>query len=488
MDKPVTFTEVAGKRGVLNTTQQIAKTVGSMASQLAKQKAKQDAADRAELKQMMAGVTKPSKLNKLLVQDAQKSFGETTMGLQKLYSSNDPQRSIKGQMLTNDYLEKVNGEYVAKSVNYNILEEESRKANLWRPKKAQKLVDQYTTATTEEQFVKMQQEDPTPEYFNIETRQVSLPLAKERIDTQKVLDNTVGEIKAIQVGPEKLTTVLLTEKEADDHFKLYGVRPNTIEQVVDASFMNNYDYLEQYVDNKDLAVGNVRSMSADERELVKKSLLEDAAKFRSLRYPNSTKIFLPGEKEDSTFTFVPNIALPQITIAKGNQNVTTLAPALGNIKPQGKQTYTINNFRGAVNRQGEPYKAAKLSEAELSSVSIRPYKIEKGVERVVIDYKEIKNATGFKVYYEFNGGDVSIPVSNEPNLQFNVGGKNAIAVQKDALQKQKALQMKVTEYHKKVKAGTIKNPLLYQKIQDVAENKISQDDYISWMETFNFDK
>jgi hypothetical protein len=265
---PVSFLEVATKRGVTDMTQQIAGSMGTMANQLLKQKAKQDAADKAELKQMVAGVTKPSKLNKLFVQDAQQKFNETTMGLQKLYASNDPQRSIKGQMLTNDYLEKVKGEYVARSVNYDIIEKESRKANLWRPKRAQKLVEHYTKANSEEEFLKFQEQDPTPEYFNPETLQVSLPLAKERIDTQKVLDGTVGQIKEMQVS-DKLALVPLLEKDADKIQELYKVRPNSIEQVIDASFMNNYDYLEQYVDNRDLPVQDVRSMSAEERELVK---------------------------------------------------------------------------------------------------------------------------------------------------------------------------------------------------------------------------
>jgi hypothetical protein len=487
---PVSFLEVATKRGVTDMTQQMAKSIGSMATQLGKQKAKQDAADKAELKQMMAGVTRPSKLNKLLVQDAQKSFGETTMGLQKLYNSNDPQRSIKGQMLTNDYLEKVKGEYVARSVNYDILEEESRKTNLWRPKRAQKLVDQYTLANNEQQFLKFQEEDPTPEYFNPATLQLNLPAAKERIDTQKVFDGTIGEIKEMQVS-DKLTLVPLLEKDANEVERLYKVRPNTIEQVIDASFMNNYDYLEQYVDNRDLPVQDVRSMTPEERAMVKTSLLEDGSKFRERRLKENKNTYInvnTGALQDSTFNFTPNLALPKVTVAEGGKNVVKYAPSLGNIKPQGSQKFPINNYKGAVNRQGQPYSGAKKSEAELSTISIRPYKIVNGEDNVIIDYKDIQNAVGFKVYYEFNGGDISIPASSEPNLQFNVGGKDAVATQRNALQKQKQFQIKVNEYHKKVKAGTIKNPLLYQKMKDVAENRLTDDEYIEFVQTFKFDK
>lgn len=486
----VSFLEVATKRGVTDMTQQMSKSMGSMAAQIAKQKAKQDAADKAELKQMMAGVTKPSKLNKLLVQDAQQKFGETTLGLQKLYSSNDPQRSIKGQMLANDYLEKVNGEYVARSVNYNILEEESRKPNLWRPKRAQKLVNQYTKANTEEQFLKFQEEDPTPEYFNPVTLQLNLPQAKEKIDTQKVFDGTVGQIKEMQVS-DKLTLVPLLQKDADKVQELYQIRPNSIEQVIDANFMNNFDFLEQYVDNRDLPVKNVYSMTPEERTLVKKSLLEDGSKFRERRLKENKDTYIninTGQPETSTFNFVPNAAFIPVTIAEGGKNVQKFAPSVGNLRPQGKQTFSINNFKGAVNRQGQPYSANKLTDAVLSSVSIRPYKIVNGKDNVIIDYKDIKNASGFKMYYEFNGGDVSVPVSNEPNLQFVVGGKDAVATQKDALQKQKQLEMKINAYHKKVKAGEIKDPLLYKKIADVAENRMSDDEFINFVNTFKFDK
>jgi hypothetical protein len=488
---PVSFLEVATKRGVTDMTQQMANSIGSMATQLGKQKAKQDAADRAELKQMLAGVTKPGKLNKLLVTDAQKSFGETTLGLQKLYNSNDPQRSIKGQMLANDYLEKVRGDYVARSVNYDILEEESRKPNLWRPKKAQKLVEQYTKANNEEEFLKFQEQDPTPEYFNPVTLQVNLPEAKEKIDIQKTIDGTIGQIQSMQMGPEKLEVIPLLEEEANYYRKNYGISPNSIEQVIDASFMNNYDFLEQYVDNRDLTVKNVYSMTPEERTLVKKSLMEDGSKFRDVKYPNANKTYVnvtTGQAENSTFTFVPNSAFVPITKAVGGKNVTTYAPVFGNIKTQGSQKYSISNFKGAVDRQGQPYKANKATEAELAGTAIRPYYIEGGQEYVITNYEDLKKAVGFKTYYEFNGGDLSVPTANEPNLQFNVGGKDAVAVQRDALQKQKQLEVKFNEYHKKVKAGTIKNPLLYQKISDLAQNKISEDDYVNFVQSFKFDK
>jgi len=488
---PVSFLEVATKRGVTDMTQQMAKSIGSMATQLGKQKAKQDAADKAELKQMMAGVTKPSKLNKLFVQDAQQKFNETTMGLQELYASNDPQRSIKGQMLTNDYLEKVKGEYVARSVNYDILEEESRKTNLWRPKRAQQLVDQYTIANNEKQFLKFQEEDPTPEYFNPATLQLNLPAAKERIDTQKVLDGTVGQIKEMQVS-DKLTLVPLLEKDADKIQELYKVRPNSIEQVIDASFMNNYDYLEQYVDNRDLPVQDVRSMTPEERTMVKTSLLEDGSKFRERRLKENKNTYIninTGALEDSTFSFTPNLAFPRIKVAqKDGTNIEKLAPSFGNIKPNDSDKVDISNYKGTVNRQGEPYSGAKKSEATLSNVDVRPYKIINGEDHVIIDYKDLKNATGYKVYYEFNSGDVSVPAYAMPNLRFNVGGKNAVATQQDALRKQKQFEIKLNQYHKKVKAGTIKDPLLYQKISDLAENKITDNDYAEFLQTFKFDK
>jgi len=218
--------------------------------------------------------------------------------------------------------------------------------------------------------------------------------------------------------------------------------------------------------------------------------LNDASKFRMERYPNSTKIYnnMPGAKEEETFTFTPNAAFVNVTIAEGGKNVKKLAPAIGNLRPQGKQTFPINNFKGAVNRLGQPYTGAKLSDAELSSINIKPYKIVDGKDNLIVDYKDIKNASGFKMYYEFNGGDLSIPVSNEPNLQFNVGGKDAVATQKEALRQQKELEMKMNSYHKKVKAGTIKNPILYQKLADVAEDRMSNDEFIDFIKTFQFDK
>ena len=163
---PVSFLEVATKRGVTDMTQQIAGTMGSMAKQLAAQKAKQDAADRKELQTLVSGLTPPSKLNKLFKTEAQEKLGGAALELKKLYQTNDPQRAIKGQMITNDYLVNTAGELAAKSVEFQKLEDFSKKPNIFLNKEQRQLVQNYSSSNSYEEFLKKSEENPTPNFFD----------------------------------------------------------------------------------------------------------------------------------------------------------------------------------------------------------------------------------------------------------------------------------------------------------------------------------
>jgi hypothetical protein len=74
------------------------------------------------------------------------------------------------------------------------------------------------------------------------------------------------------------------------------------------------------------------------------------------------------------------------------------------------------------------------------------------------------------------------------NLQFNVGQKDPVAAQKYYLEQLTNYRTQLNDYQKKVKSGTIKNPLLYKKLEERNKGLINDDELLTFVNNFKFDK
>lgn len=490
---PVSFLEVATKRGVTDMTQQIAGTMGSMAKQLAAQKAKQDAADRKELQTLVSGLTPPSKLNKLFKTEAQEKLGGAALELKKLYQTNDPQRAIKGQMITNDYLVNTAGELAAKSVEFQKLEDFSKKPNIFLNKEQRQLVQNYSSSNSYEEFLKKSEENPTPNFFDPTSGQLSIPQPKAKIPIQNTINLVFDNVNPVQLGKGGASVIVETEKEADDIQKTTGVRPNTIEQASQRLFEDR-DFLEQYVDSKGFDI-NVDNLTPENIETIRTSLMEDGKPFLMKKYPNEMKFSITNKVGEDTkgqvFGFTENTALSTHSVTVDGKNVNRLTPIFNNVVPMAQPEIDVPVLKGTLDRNGNQVTGVVSKKSKLTGIGIIPYTIgANGVNSGVFDATSVeamKKSTGFQVYYQFGGGDLYVPSSQMSNLQFNVGGKDPVATQQYVLSKLKERQAKMNEYHKTI-GKTKEKPLLYVKLAEYANGKITADEYENFLTTFKYDQ
>jgi hypothetical protein len=314
---------------------------------------------------------------------------------------------------------------------------------------------------------------------------------KKKIPIQSYENTVFNGIEPIELGKGKETVIVEREKEANDAFKKYGVKPNSIESVVVNRFLDDFEFLEQYIDEKNLNM-DYTNLGPEDLGVLKEELIKDGKQFVLKKFPKDPMKFsfdMGNKAVDTPFTFNKGVSLAPREISRDGKNVKIDTAQFGVVKTDKQPATSITTYRGTLDRTGKQVTSDKAVSAELSTVVVMPYRqLKNGEEEGVFDVTQMATATGFKLYYEFNGGDYYVPVSQMKNLQFNVGQKDPVAAQKYYLEQLTNYRTQLNDYQKKVKSGTIKNPLLYKKLEERNKGLINDDELLTFVNNFKFDK
>lgn len=489
MAEDISFLDVASKRGVVNIAQQGAQALGTLANAVAKQKAKEDKVAKEQLGQIAKMVTPPTKMHKLVKEPAAKNYVAAVSNIYNAYNSGDSNWQTKAMTEFGTYTEDMAAKS-ALSDNLNAFDKIRRDKNNFIPKNYRTLGSYIDKANNAQQFIDLYEKNPVPG-LNIDNLNIEDIPIKKKIPIQSYLNGVFDKIEPVQLGKLNETVIVKTDDEAKKALTKYGVKPNSIESVVVDRFLDDYDFLEQYIDVKGLDM-DYMNLGPEEREVLKQELIGDGAQFAMKKFqkePFKISIDMGKEAEETPFGFSRGVALaPNVRNVKG-KNQTYVAAQFGNIKTIDQRPVTFSSFKGTLDRTGKPVSAFVNKTKNLTGVSVIPYKIlPGGAEEGIFDVNEISKATGFQIYYEFEGGDIYLPAKHLPNLQFNVGGKDAVKSQQYALGELTKYRSDLNNYQKKVVSGAIKNPVLYTKIKDLNDGKIDQDEFLTFVKDFKFDK
>lgn len=490
MAEEVSFLDAATKRGVVNIAQQSASSLGTLANAVAKQKFKEDKAAKEQLNQIAKMVTPPGKLHKLVKEPAAQNYVAAIKNVYSAYNSGDPNWQTKAMEQFGNYTTDLAAKK-ALSDNLDAFDKARRNKEIYVPKNLRKLGEQIDSSNNAEQFIEKYTKDPVPG-IDLENLNVENIPTKKKIPIQSYSNSVFDKIEPVQLGVGKETVVVSNEKEADDYQKKTGVRPNSIEKVVDNRFLDDFEFLEQYIDYKNLDI-DYTNIGPEERETLRKELIKDGQQFVMKKFPpekTNIKVVVNtgAETKETLYGFNKGVSLAPYKKVVSGVTKDNFTPLFGNLKPTEQKTFTITAYKGTLDRRGDPVSNVVNKAAELSAVTIIPYKIDKGVEKGVFDPLRVKEATGFKIYYQFGGGDYYIPADQLPNLNFNVGGKDPVATLQYSLDQMKQYKKELNEYHRKVKQGQIKNPLLYKKLEEMSKNLITTDEFTNFVNTFKYDK
>jgi hypothetical protein len=498
MANGVSFLDVATKRGVVDIAQQGAESLGTLANAIARQKTKEDKAAKEQLSQIAKMITPPKDMDKLVKEPAMQNYTATINKIYNSYRSGDPNWQTTAMGAFAEYSEDMASKQ-ALSENFKAFNKARRNPNLFIPSDYKKLGEYYDGSNNTSEFVKKLEKDPV-QGIDLDNLNITETTFKKKIPVQTYIASVYDDIQPIQLEKGGVTQIVSTEDEATNIQKTTGTRPNSIEKS-SRRLIEDYDFLEQYIDSKGLDI-NINNMGPAELKIVKDKLVQDGQDFVLKKYAGqgmTIKVNVKSGEQvtDTPYGFNKNIAFgtnkrtAQVKDSQGNtiqKEVTYYTPQFGNVKPVEQPAITITNLKGSVDRTGEPLKATVKKDAKLTGISIMPYKVEGGIDKGVFDSDNIIQATGFKMYYEFDGGDFYVPVSSMPNLQFNVGGKDEVKTKQSVLDQQAAFRKELNDYHLKVKNGTIKNPVLYTKIKEVKNGTITEDEFTNFIQNFKYDK
>lgn len=489
MAEEVSFLDVASGRGVVNIAQQGADAIGTIASGLAKQKGKEDKAAKAQLNEIAKMVTPPSKMHKLVKEPAAKNYVATIQSIYNSYNSGDPNFQTNAMSKFGEYTEDMAAKS-ALSDNLNAFDKIRRDKTNYIPKNYRALGGMIDKANNAQQFTALYEKNPVAginmDNLNIE----DIPI-KKKIPIQTYQNTVFNGIEPIELGKQKETVIVQTEKEAKAAFTKHGVKPNSIESVVVNRFLDDFEFLEQYIDEKNFDM-DYTNLGPEDLGVLKEELIKDGAQFVLKKFPKDPMKFsfdMGKDAVDTPFGFSKGVSLAPRTINKEGANVVIQTAQFGVVKPNQQPPTSITTYKGTLDRTGKQVQSDKAVEAVLSGVVVMPYQqLEGGEERGVFDVSEIATATGFKVYYEFGGGDYYVPVSQMRNLQFNVGQKDPVAAQKFYLEQLTTYRTQLNDYQKKVKRGAIKDALLYKKLIERKKGLIDDDELLTFVNNFKFDK
>lgn len=489
MAEDISFLDVASKRGVVNIAQQGAQALGTLANAVAKQKAKEDKVAKEQLGQIAKMVTPPTKMHKLVKEPAAQNYVAAVSKIYNSYNSGDSNWQTKAMTVFGDYTQDMAAKS-ALSDNLNAFDEIRRDKNNFIPRNYRQLGAYIDKANNTKEFIDLYEKNPVPG-LNLDNLNIEDIPVKKKIPIQSYLNGVFDKIEPVQLGKTNETVIVKTEDEAKKAETLYGVRPNSIESVVVDRFLDDYEFLEQYIDEKGLNM-DYMNLGSEERKVLKEELIGDGSQFAMKKFqkdPFKISIDMGKDAEETPFGFSRGVALaPNIRSVSG-VNQTFYTPQFANIKTIEQPDVTFSSFKGTLDRNGKKVSSFVNKTKKLTGISVMPYKIlPGGEEEGIFDVNKISEATGFQIYYEFEGGDMYLPARHLPNLQFNVGGKDAVKNQQYALKELTKYRGDLNTYQKKVASGAIKNPVLYTKLKELNNGTIDSDEFLTFVKDFKFDK
>jgi hypothetical protein len=490
-----------------------AKAGAATAASIAKLKAKQDKEDNDAYNAVLKSITPTKGLHRLLEKPAAELYGNAVMDILKRKQSGNPNWINEATQVGADY---VQGAANLKQIsdNYNGFKKAIENPSLFHSKRDRDLYDKMNKADRIETF----RNNINPaEISNIDPQNLTIDYNRitstPRRDVNKELSSSFGQIaplegkNIIKVGDKQFheQVILPTDADAKLWAKQNGVDPayvKSVESTVNDRFMNDKPFLEQYVDQKQIDLGgeDVYNMGPENTQKVKDALIKDGTPFLEAKYkglPGGIKIYNNMSEPDKPYAFNKNIYNLNARISTKDATgkfVNVDKPIIGfsNIRPIEKSEQSWQVVKGTVDRNLLPVKNQQENvKVALTGLTILPYKMVNGVPQPQYG-NEINTNSKFDMYYEFDNGNFA-PVSvSGSNLQLNLGGKDPVAKQQEALDKMAAYKKELNEYQKRMKLIVEKNPKykpeLYKQMEDFQSGKITADDYNNFINNFKFDK
>lgn len=499
------ITDVTLKQGVLNISNRIASDIGSIAAGLARQRRQQLQQDRMLANQLLRGVEPAKNVHKLIKIPASSEFNNAIETVVSGANSGNPDWVVNANKKIYETSANISS-LSAISDNLKAADDIFTDNNMWIRPDARELKNRMDASTSwNSDFMQKMVKEPLPGVFDYNSGQViTTALGAERIDMNKTFRDIYGNIKAteaprpISVGQGKMMTkkmVPLTNADANA-FRLEGgldadVTIPTIESATDNNLMENPGFVEQYIDYKKLNVKDPLDLTPEEKAMVKSSLLKEGEKFVNLAYESIGGVNVytgDGGIVDKPYGPSLNFTAIETTIAVSGKNVKKQSPMFAVVRPK-QEEFGIPNFRGAINREGNPYSGSK-KKGNLTGLAIKPYRIDPKDKKDhgMFTDQDLKEATGFKIYYELDEGDLYVPLRSIGNLAFSMGSKSEVNVEQTTIDELTGMAKKMNSYHKRVKSGNIKDPEMYKMYNQYNNGDITVDEFSEFMLNFKFDK
>lgn len=494
--------------GKLTMATDAAKAGAATAAGIAKLKAKQDKEDTDAYNAVMKSITPTKGLHRLLQKPAAELYGSAVMDILKRKQSGSPNWINEAAQVGADYVEAA-ANLTQISDNYKGFVKAVENPSLFHSKKHRDLYEKMTRADRIEKFKSTLGPESAsiidPNNLTIDYNKIT---STPRRDVNKELASSFNQItplegkNIIKQGDKEFReqVILPTDEDAKQWAKLNGVDPNNVfslESTVRDRFMTDRPFLEQYVDQKGLDLGaeTVYDMSPETAKKIQDALIKDGTPFLETKYKNigGFKIYnsTGGDKEAP---YVYNKGVYGLTAVQniGGKNVEKPIIGFSAIRPIDKTKQNIQVIRGTVDRNFNVVKNKQQNvDVAITGLTILPYSMKDGLPQPQFG-NEITTDSKFDIYYEFDNGTYAPKSNSSSQLQFNLGGKDPVARQQEAMDKMEAFNNQLNEYQKLMRTIKKQNPNykpeLYTQLENYQAGKITPSDFNNFIKNFDFKK
>ena len=516
-----------GLQGRTNIAEKVAATQGQMVTQMAKMQAKQQKDEEDAFKLLRRSITTPKDLHPLTQQPAIDLFTNATMQLLKLKTQKPDGYAIAQEEVVDDYLTRL-ADIQRISGNYKEFDKATKQPGQWLSPEQRAIKSNMDNSSRLEDFAQKAVKEGNSA-FNPETLTIGQVTTEKFLDPRNQLDRDFGNIKVAlsgeisKQGENKYRegVILRTEREAIKWASDNNTDVPTSLEAVTKQHMAEPSFVKQYADISKISLAgeDPANLSPEKYAQIQKRMEEEGVEFLTKRYQNVGGIKVnitnkPLEAENTYYGPGRNVSMRPTTVSIGGKNVSRNKVIMAAIQPEKKDFGALAISRGTVtgsgknayykvtgqNVKGQNIVAATGTQtipedrAKLTSIVVQPYITRSAVgtdgrpivyDEIVFAEDDVRKATGFKTYYEFDGGAYYEPIDSKPNLGFVVGTKDLVKSRTEALNWYKDFTKKLNTYHGKYKANA--NAQLYQKINDLNSGKITEGEIKDWIDNFNFD-
>jgi hypothetical protein len=499
MASSVGLGEAIGLQGRTNIAEKAAASLGTIANQVGKMEAKRQKDEEDAYNLIRKSITQPKDLHRLLAEPATDAYTNTLMQVLKMKQARNPNYIVEAQEVINNYADEM-AKYKSISDVYKEFDNNVKQKNVWLSPEQRNLRDNMRKVSRVEQLADNARKGAVPLY-DPETYLITETSVQPAIDTRNELDKDFAKIqldisdKLIKEGDRsyRQAAILETDAQAAEWVQRNGGSLPVTLQSVTKQYMTDPTFVTQYADRVGV---NMRgedpaNLSPEKYAELEGRMMEEGREYIQQRVKDvgGLKIVVnTGDNlEDKPYGFTKTLTRVPVTIAEGGKNVQRYSMNWASVQPAAEKFGDFEVTKNTLNRNGQPLQAqSKIPDATLTGIVVRPYKVVGGRDQGIFTNEDITKATGFKAYYEFNGGDNFVPVMDKSNLNFNMGGKDLVASRQATLDFFTNLQSQMNTYLKANRNNP--NAELWKQYNALNRGEIDEIQFNEWFKNFKFDK